>query len=93
MCTFTPVSPFGYDAVWAYVLMLNRSIEVLKTRVFKDGSKRKLEDFRYDDHEMMLVFSDLMNQTDFVGLTVIRLFTVLYCLAHKFFECFIIHQY
>ena len=64
------MSPFGYDSVWALALMLNRSVEVLKTNEFEDGTKRKLEDFTYEDREMMLLFFDLLNETDFIGLTV-----------------------
>ena len=70
--SYTPnsLSPYGYDSVWALALMLNRSAELLKTKIFKDGSKRKLEDFTYEDREMMLLFFDVMNETQFLGLTV-----------------------
>ena len=69
-CTFTDVSPYGYDAAWALALILNRSSEVLKTKIFADGSKRRLEDFTYEDSEMANLLLDILNETDFNGMTV-----------------------
>ena len=61
---------FGYDAVWAVALMLNKSMEVLKDKVFADGGKRRLEDFKYDDTEMAQLFLDVLNKTSFDGMSV-----------------------
>ncbi|XP_072028219.1 gamma-aminobutyric acid type B receptor subunit 2-like [Amphiura filiformis] len=60
---------FGYDAAWAVGLMLNKSVEVLKNKVFADGEKRRLENFTYDDSEMGSLFAELLNETDFVGMS------------------------
>ncbi|XP_072028271.1 gamma-aminobutyric acid type B receptor subunit 1-like [Amphiura filiformis] len=61
---------FGYDAAWAVGLMLNKSVEVLKNKVFANGEKRRLEDFTYGDSEMGSLFADLLSETDFVGMSV-----------------------
>ena len=50
--------------------MLNRSVEVLKTYEFEDGTRRRLEDFDYDDLEMSRLFYELFNETEFWGLSV-----------------------
>ncbi len=63
-------NPYGYDATWAVALMLNRSVDILKTKRFADGNTRRLEDFTYDDNEMALMFLDLFKDTDFPGVSV-----------------------
>ncbi|XP_072047141.1 gamma-aminobutyric acid type B receptor subunit 1-like [Amphiura filiformis] len=60
---------FGYDTVWAIALALNGSIDVLKTTTFSDGRMRRLEDFTYDDKEMMMVFFESLAQVSFTGVT------------------------
>ncbi|XP_033627262.1 uncharacterized protein LOC117290084 [Asterias rubens] len=65
--TYSGQESFGYDAVWAIALALNKSAEVLKTKRFRDGSIRRLEDFTYDDKEMSQLFFDLLAETDFYG--------------------------
>ena len=70
--TFNSLAPYGYDAAWAVALMLNRCVDVLKTKVFADGTRRRLEDYNYDDNEMAQLFFDLLNETEFIGLTVRR---------------------
>ncbi|XP_072030306.1 gamma-aminobutyric acid type B receptor subunit 2-like [Amphiura filiformis] len=67
--TWNVYAPFGYDAAWAIALMLNRTIEILKTKVFVDGKTRRLEDFNYDDWEMARMFFDLLKLTDFEGMS------------------------
>ncbi|XP_072047140.1 gamma-aminobutyric acid type B receptor subunit 2-like [Amphiura filiformis] len=67
--TFTIEHPFGYDTVWAIALALNGSIDVLKTTVFSDGRMRRLEDYTYDDNEMMMVFFESLAQVSFLGVT------------------------
>ena len=74
-CVFNELSAFGYDAVWALALMLNRSVERLETTPFDDGKKRKLEDFTYEDGNMTAIFLNLLNDTDFIGLTVCEILT------------------
>ena len=68
--TFNSLAPYGYNAAWAVALMLNRCVDVLKTKMFADGTQRRLEDFNYDDGEMARLFFDLLNETEFIGLTV-----------------------
>ncbi len=70
--TKTDKAPFGYDAAWAIALMLNKSAEVLKEKVFADGQTRRLEDFTYDDDEMAQMFFDLLKDSNFDGMTVIK---------------------
>ena len=48
--------PHAYDSTWALALVLNQTVEELKTKVFRDGSMRRLEDFTYEDEEMALLF-------------------------------------
>ncbi|XP_072030641.1 gamma-aminobutyric acid type B receptor subunit 2-like [Amphiura filiformis] len=67
--SYSEYSPNGYDAAWAIALMLNRSSEVLKNKVFANGKKRRLEEFTYDDWEMASLFLDLLNETDFTGMS------------------------
>ncbi|XP_072047136.1 gamma-aminobutyric acid type B receptor subunit 1-like [Amphiura filiformis] len=67
--TFTIEHPFGYDAVWAIALALNGSIDVLKTTAFLDGRMRRLEDYTYDDKEMMMVFFESLARVSFLGVT------------------------
>ena len=57
-------NPLGYDAAWAIALMLNKSVSVLETQ------DRGLEDFTYDDVEMGKLFFELLNQTNFLGVSV-----------------------
>ncbi|XP_072047142.1 gamma-aminobutyric acid type B receptor subunit 1-like [Amphiura filiformis] len=68
--TFTKEHPFGYDTVWAIALALNESINVLKATAFPDGRIRRLEDFNYDDSEMMMVFYESLATVSFSGVTI-----------------------
>ncbi|XP_038069217.1 uncharacterized protein LOC119738403 [Patiria miniata] len=63
------LGPFVYDAAWAIALTFNKSVEVLKTKRFSDGSFRRLEDFTYDDKEMAELFFNLLNETEFKGVS------------------------
>ena len=63
-------NPYGYDATWAVALMLNKSVERLKTERFSDNRLRRLEDFTYDDHEMALMFLDSFKDMTFEGVSV-----------------------
>ncbi|XP_072030785.1 gamma-aminobutyric acid type B receptor subunit 2-like [Amphiura filiformis] len=65
--SLTSYSPYGYDAAWLIALMLNKSVEVLKEKVFSNGKKRQLENFTYQDGEMAQMFLDLMNEIEFDG--------------------------
>ena len=67
---FHEYGTFGYDAAWAVALMLNKSVEVLKEKVFSNGEKRRLQDFNYDDSEMAQLFLDMLNETSFDGMSV-----------------------
>ncbi|XP_041469544.1 uncharacterized protein LOC121419238 isoform X1 [Lytechinus variegatus] len=67
--TFNNLAPFGYDATWAVALMLNRSVEVMKNMTFSDGIPRRLENFTYEDEEMARLFFNLLNETEFTGIT------------------------
>ena len=67
---YTDYATFGYDAVWAVALMLNKSMEVLEGKLFSNGEKRTLEDFNYDDFEMAQLFLDMLNKTSFDGMSV-----------------------
>ncbi|XP_072048110.1 gamma-aminobutyric acid type B receptor subunit 2-like [Amphiura filiformis] len=67
--TWTDYAPYGYDAVWAIGLMLNKSAQELAETVFADGKKRRLEDFNYEDSELFKIFTDNLDQTDFDGMT------------------------
>ena len=67
---FHDFGAFGYDAAWAVALMLNKSVEVLKEKVFSTGEKRRLQDFNYNDSEMAQLFLDMLNQTSFNGMSV-----------------------
>ena len=50
--------------------MLNKSVEVLKQKLFSNGEKRSLHDFDYDDSEMAQLFLDILNETSFDGMSV-----------------------
>ena len=63
-------APLAYDATWVIALMLNASVEVLREWVFSDGTRRRLEDFTYDDSEMTQIFLNLLSKTDFIGVSV-----------------------
>ncbi|XP_022091351.1 uncharacterized protein LOC110979652 isoform X2 [Acanthaster planci] len=63
--TWNSLSPYGYDAVWAIALALNKSVEVLKSERYG----RRLEDFTYDDREMAELFFKLLNETEFTGVS------------------------
>ncbi|XP_072043995.1 gamma-aminobutyric acid type B receptor subunit 2-like [Amphiura filiformis] len=65
--TWTDYSFYGYDATWVAALTLNKSDEILKTKIFENGEKRRLDDFTYDDQEMAQIFFDTMAETDFDG--------------------------
>ena len=67
---WTEYAFFGYDATWAIALMLNKSQERLKQKMFEDGEKRGLEDFTYRDLEMSQIFFDAMAETNFKGMSV-----------------------
>ncbi|XP_072048089.1 gamma-aminobutyric acid type B receptor subunit 2-like [Amphiura filiformis] len=67
--TWNDYAPYGYDATWATGLMLNKSAQELVGKVFADGKKRRLEDFSYEDSEMLEIFIDILNQTDFEGMS------------------------
>ena len=69
-CIYNEYGPYGYDAVWALALMLNRSVEILKTYDFDDDKRRCLEDFDYGNREMSRLFFELLNETEFMGLSV-----------------------
>ncbi|XP_077866298.1 gamma-aminobutyric acid type B receptor subunit 2-like [Saccoglossus kowalevskii] len=55
-------APCAYDAIWAMALALNGSIDQL-------SPNKTLEDFTYDDSNMMQVFKDEMLKTSFTGVT------------------------
>ena len=59
--------PYGYDATWAIALMLNASQDVVDGET-ENGTR--LEHFDYQNKEMARLFFDLLNDTDFEGLTV-----------------------
>ncbi|XP_072030788.1 gamma-aminobutyric acid type B receptor subunit 2-like [Amphiura filiformis] len=63
----TTYSAYGYDTAWAIALVLNKSIEVLKEKVFSNGKKRRLENFTYKDGEMAQMFLYLMKEIEFDG--------------------------
>ena len=63
-------NPYGYDATWAVALMLNQSVQMLKTKTFDDNRIRRLEDFTYDDNDMARMFLNLFEDTDFEGVSV-----------------------
>ncbi|XP_072047137.1 gamma-aminobutyric acid type B receptor subunit 1-like [Amphiura filiformis] len=67
--TFTSEHPFGYDTVWAIALALNESIDILKSTTFLDGRMRRLEDYTYDDKEMMMVLYKSLSEVLFLGVT------------------------
>ena len=50
--------------------MLNRSVEILKTYDFDDDKRWRLEDFDYGNREMSSLFFELLNETEFMGLSV-----------------------
>lgn len=58
------IEPFGYDALWAIALTLNRSVETLAKE------DRLLEQFSYDNEIIGKVLFNEMNSTKFSGLTV-----------------------
>ncbi|XP_072030368.1 gamma-aminobutyric acid type B receptor subunit 1-like [Amphiura filiformis] len=69
-CTRTAKAPFGYDAAWAIALMLNKTSEALKKKVFSnEPQSRRLEDFTYEDDEMVQMFFDLLKDSNFDGMT------------------------
>ncbi|XP_033638560.1 uncharacterized protein LOC117299207 [Asterias rubens] len=65
--TYNGIASFGYDAAWAMALALNKTAQILKTKRFKDGTFRRLEEFTYDDIEMSKVFFDAIDETNFYG--------------------------
>ena len=68
--TWTDDAPYSYDAVWAVALMLNKTAEALEEKTFTYGETRRLENFNYDDREMADIFFDIMQQTNFSGMSV-----------------------
>lgn len=62
--TFSGLEPFGYDALWAVALALNKSQNDLAL----EG--RRLEDFTYDDNITGTVMFEAMKSTIFSGLSV-----------------------
>ena len=50
--------------------MLNKSVEVLKEKVFSNGEKRRLQDFSYNDSEMAQLFLDMLSEVSFNGMSV-----------------------
>ena len=59
-------SVFGYDAVWAAALTMNRSIDIMKAK------GKRLEDFDYKDNEMAQIFKQVMSNLSFIGMSVRR---------------------
>lgn len=68
--TMIPQASYGYDAIWAVALALNRSVEVLKAKVFSNGQQRRLEQFSHGDNEMFDVIFDALGSVDFEGVSV-----------------------
>ncbi|PIK62322.1 hypothetical protein BSL78_00753 [Apostichopus japonicus] len=67
--TMIPQASYGYDAIWAVALALNRSVEVLKAKVFSNGQQRRLEQFSHGDDEMFDVIFDALGSVDFEGVS------------------------
>ncbi len=85
--TFTNDHPFGFDALWSIALSLNKSIDTMKTSIFRDGRMRRLEDYSYDDEEMTKVFVDSLAHVAFIGVTVSLRISFLFFLISKVLYC------
>ncbi len=56
--------------MWSVALMLNQSVEILKTKDTEENRTKRLEDFNYNDEEMAFMFLDLLKDIHFEGISV-----------------------
>ncbi|XP_028673964.1 gamma-aminobutyric acid type B receptor subunit 2 [Erpetoichthys calabaricus] len=56
---------FAYDGIWVIAKTLTRVMEILKQR----GGHRKIQDFNYTNKELGRIMLDVMNETNFLGVT------------------------
>ncbi|EDO38348.1 predicted protein [Nematostella vectensis] len=61
--TYNMYAAFTYDAVWTLALMLNASIPLLRAH------NKSLETLTYHDHIGAKIFTDILQKTDFHGMS------------------------
>ncbi|KAJ8044809.1 Gamma-aminobutyric acid type B receptor subunit 1 [Holothuria leucospilota] len=67
--SLVPESTYGYDAIWAAALALDKTAEDIRTEDFENDRHRALENFSYSDDEMGGLLSKAIESVNFTGVS------------------------